>query len=62
MQDDENNNQGGSADGEETPDSAVHYIAAITAELVKIARRNRLDTLGYLLEMAWLEADRIKSE
>lgn len=43
--------------GEETPDSAAHYIAAMAGELAKIARRNGLDTLSMLLEMAQLEAD-----
>ena len=41
----------------ETPDSAAHYIASLTAELAKIARRNGLDALSHLLEMARLEAD-----
>lgn len=41
----------------ETPDSAAHYIAAITGELAKIARRNGLEMLSMLLEMAQLEAD-----
>jgi hypothetical protein len=44
-------------DGGETPDSVAHYIAAITGELAKIAKRNGLDTLSTLLEMARLEAD-----
>lgn len=44
-------------DGEETPDSVAHYIAALTGELAMIARRNGLDTLSVLLEMAQLEAD-----
>lgn len=46
-------------DGEETPDSAAHYIAALTQELAQLARRNGLDTLSYILEMARLEADQI---
>jgi hypothetical protein len=46
----------GPADGE-TPESAAHYIAALTGELAKIARRNGLDTLSQILEMAHLEAD-----
>jgi hypothetical protein len=46
----------GPPDGE-TPDSAAHYIASLTAELAKIARRNGLDALSHLLEMARLEAD-----
>jgi len=46
-------------DGEETPDGAAHYIAALTQELAQLARRNGLDTLSYILEMARLEADQI---
>jgi hypothetical protein len=44
-------------DGKETPDSAASYIASITHELAKMARRNGLDALGYILEMARMEAD-----
>ena len=43
--------------GIETPDSAASYIATLTQELAKMARRNGLDVLGYILEMAWMEAD-----
>lgn len=43
--------------GDETPDSAAHYIASLTEELAQLARRNGLDTLSYILEMARLEAD-----
>lgn len=46
-------------DGTETPDGAAHYIAALTHELAQIARRNGLDTLSFILEMARLEADEI---
>ena len=45
------------SDGRETPDSAAHYIAALAGELAKIAKRNGLDTLSTILEMARLEAD-----
>jgi hypothetical protein len=45
----------GPADAE-TPESVAHYIAALTGELAKIARRNGLDTLSEILEMARLEA------
>ncbi len=48
--------------GHETPDSAAHYIATLTEELARIARRNGLDTLGYLLEMARLEADQVAND
>ena len=47
------------SNGYETPDSAAHYIATLTEELALIARRNGLETLGYILEMARLEADQI---
>jgi hypothetical protein len=40
-----------------TPDSAARYIALLADELAKIAARNGLETLGYILEMARLEAD-----
>lgn len=54
-------NQGGrdGGDGDETPDSVAQYIAALAHELAQIARRNGLDTLSYILEMARLEAEQI---
>jgi hypothetical protein len=36
---------------------AAAYIASLSGELASIARRNGLDTLGYLLDMARLEAE-----
>jgi hypothetical protein len=48
--------------GAETPESAAHYIATLAEELARIARRNGLDTLGYILEMARLEADQAVKE
>jgi hypothetical protein len=45
------------AEGGETPHSAAKYIASLTDELAKLAKRNGLDTLSYLLEMARLAAD-----
>lgn len=36
---------------------AAASIASFTAELAVMARRNGLDTLSYLLEMARLEAE-----
>ncbi|MGA2895626.1 MAG: hypothetical protein ABSE22_22425 [Xanthobacteraceae bacterium] len=50
------------ANGKETPDSVATYIASVTDELAKLARRNGLDTLGYILEMARLEADQIAKD
>jgi hypothetical protein len=43
--------------GGSTPDEAARYIASLVGELSLLARRNGLDTLGYILEMARLEAD-----
>ncbi len=48
--------------GHETPDSAAQYIATLTQELAQLARRNGLDTLSYILEMARLEADQAAKE
>ena len=33
------------------------YVAAMTADLAAMARRHNLETLGYLLDMARLEAE-----
>ncbi len=48
--------------GGETPDSVALYIASLTGELAKIAKRNGLDTLSHLLEMARLEADQVAKQ
>ena len=47
------------SNGKETPDSAAFYIATMAEELAKLARRNGLETLGFILEMARIEADQI---
>ena len=57
---DENN--GEVSDDNETPDSAARYIALLADELAKLAARNGLETLGYILEMARLEADEVGKE
>jgi hypothetical protein len=36
---------------------AAEYIATMAGELSQIARKHGLDTLGYILEMAKLEAE-----
>ena len=36
---------------------AAAYVAAMTADLAAMARRHNLETLGYLLDMARLEAE-----
>ena len=46
----------------ETPDSAAQYIASLADELAKLAKRNGLDTVSYLLEMARLAADQTTDE
>jgi hypothetical protein len=40
-----------------TPQSVAAYIADLTGNLARIARRHGLQTLGYLLDMAHLEAE-----
>ena len=49
------------ADRQETPvlkdrAAAVSYIAALSADLAMIARQHGFETLGYILEMAHMEA------
>jgi hypothetical protein len=50
------------ANGKEAADSVATYIASMSDELAKLARRNGLDTLSYILEMARLEADQIAKD
>jgi hypothetical protein len=37
---------------QQTPNQAAAYIAELSASLSSMARRHRLDTLGYILDMA----------
>jgi hypothetical protein len=37
----------------------ANYVAAMSGDLANMARRNGLDTLGYLLEMVRLEAENV---
>jgi hypothetical protein len=39
------------------PAAAAAYIADLSTDLALIARRNGLDALGFILEMARLEAE-----
>ena len=39
------------------PDEAVAFIAETVAELIKLAKRHRLEILSHLLGMAQLEAE-----
>jgi hypothetical protein len=41
------------------PEQAAAYVASMTAELSALVRRHRLDTLGYLLDMVRLEAEKM---
>ena len=45
--------------GMETPSDAAEYIGALSEELAQMARRHGLDSLGYILDMARMEADQI---
>jgi hypothetical protein len=42
--------------------AAANYLAAITADLASIARSHGLDVLGYLLDMARVEAENISRQ
>jgi hypothetical protein len=37
--------------------AAADYVATVASELAQIARRHGLDALGYILDMARLEAE-----
>ena len=41
------------------PGEAASYIAEQVAELARVARRHKHDTLGFLLDMALMEAQEI---
>ena len=45
------------SDGEGGPDEAVAFIAETVADLVKLAKRHKLEILRHLLAMAQLEAE-----
>ena len=44
---------------EETPEQAAQYIASLSKELAQLARRNGLETLSKLLDMAGMEAEQV---
>jgi hypothetical protein len=39
--------------------AAADYVAELTAELAVLARRHGFDALGYILDMAHLEAENV---
>jgi hypothetical protein len=43
--------------GDGGPDEATEYIAETVADLVRLARRHKLDLLGRLLKMVQMEAE-----
>ncbi|MDC7785273.1 hypothetical protein PQJ75_13055 [Rhodoplanes sp. TEM] len=45
------------ADERPTPQAAAAYIADLTGDLARMARRHGLPTLGYILDMARVEAE-----
>ena len=45
------------SDGEGGPDEAAAFIAETAADLAGLARRHKLDMLGFLLGMVQLEAE-----
>jgi len=49
--------QQSSHDDEDDRNGTASYIAAVTAELAEMARSNGFPQLGYILEMAKLEAE-----
>ncbi len=49
----------GETAGDGGPDEAARYLAVAVADLGLIARRHGLDTLGFLLDMAQMEAEDI---
>jgi hypothetical protein len=51
--------RGGGPPRDGGPDEAALYIKAVIVDLSKMARRHGHDMLGYLLDMAQMEADQI---
>ncbi|MBK5961750.1 hypothetical protein CCR97_26605 [Rhodoplanes elegans] len=45
------------ADERPTPQATAAYIADLTGDLARLARRHGLPTLGYILDMARVEAE-----
>jgi hypothetical protein len=44
-------------DGPADPAQAAAYVAELSADLATLARRHGLEALGYILDMARLEAE-----
>ena len=57
-----NDDAGAAREGETRRDpvdraAAANYVAELSAELANLARQHGLDALGYILDMARLEAE-----
>jgi hypothetical protein len=48
--------EAGPEDGKTRPEEVAAYIAVLTAEMVRLARKHKLQELAYLLDLARLEA------
>lgn len=46
----------GSESDQPRPEEVAAYIAGLTAEMVRLARNNKLPVLAYLLDIARMEA------
>jgi hypothetical protein len=46
----------GSEGGETRPEEVAAYIAAMTAEMGRLARKHNLQALSYMLDLARMEA------
>jgi hypothetical protein len=51
------NQQAGIQNRPENREAAAAYVAQLAADLATIARQHGLDTIGYILDMARLEAE-----
>ncbi len=51
--------QGADQNGPDERAAAAAYLAALTADLARIARENGFSTLSYLMDMARLEAQNV---
>jgi hypothetical protein len=49
----------GEPGGEIDRTAAANYVAELSAELAVLARQHGLDALGYILDMARLEAENV---
>jgi hypothetical protein len=53
------NAMGGAVNEPQSPRADAQYIATLTSQLAQIARRQRMDVLAYILDMAHIEAEQL---